>query len=149
MVMRFRLSSVNFRKIFVKLAKAFTVQCSSNTMQQIVLTKFIGTKERFYRKKRVQSLQVFFCTPIWSPMYCFVHQYGRCDVMWKPSYSDSHAMFAHVMNELREEFEMRWTYFTPQDPLFLVWTLIILNLNIYYSFLTQYCFFKKFLWQLA
>ena len=39
---------------------------------------------------------------------------------------------------------MRSTYFTPQDTLLLLWTLIILDLNIYYSFLTQNCFFKNF-----
>ena len=35
--------------------------------------------------KRVQFPQDFFCTQTWPPSHCFVHKYGRRDVMWKRS----------------------------------------------------------------
>ena len=35
--------------------------------------------------KRVQFPQDFFCTQTWPPIHCFVHKYGRRDVMWKRS----------------------------------------------------------------
>lgn len=149
MVMRFRLSSVNFRKIFVKLAKAFTVQCDTTQCSRSFSANFLEQNNVFKEDKEFTPHRPF-----------FVHQYGRPFIVLytnmvavtscenDPIRIVTQCPLTWRMN-CREEFEMRSTYFTQQDPLLLVWTLIILDLNIYYSFLTQYCFFKHFLWQLA
>ena len=42
-------------------------------------------KRKFLLEKRVQSPKDFFCTSTWPPFFCFVHQYGRRDVMWQRS----------------------------------------------------------------
>ena len=51
MVMRFRLSSVNFRKIFVKLAKAFTVQCDTTQCSRSFSANFLEHKKVFTEEK--------------------------------------------------------------------------------------------------
>ena len=48
------------------------------------LCKLTGIKKSFYMW-RVQFPQVFFCTQTWPPTHCFVHKYGRRDVLWKRS----------------------------------------------------------------
>ena len=35
--------------------------------------------------KEFNSHRIFFCTQTWPPIHCFVHKYGRRDVMWKRS----------------------------------------------------------------
>ena len=42
-------------------------------------------KRKFLLEKRVQSPKDFFYTSTWPPFFCFVHQYGRRDVMWQRS----------------------------------------------------------------
>ena len=38
-------------------------------------------KRKFLLEKRVQCPKDFFYTSTWPPFFCFVHQYGRRDVM--------------------------------------------------------------------
>ena len=46
------------------------------------LCKLFGIKESFNTDgKKVQFPQDFFCTQTWPPIHCFVHKYGRRDVM--------------------------------------------------------------------
>ena len=47
--------------------------------------KIAWHKRKFYHVKRVQFPQDFFYTQTWPPIHCFVHKYGRRDVMWKRS----------------------------------------------------------------
>ena len=42
-------------------------------------------KRKFLLEKRVQSPKDFFYTSTWPPFFCFVHQYGRRDVLWQRS----------------------------------------------------------------
>ena len=42
-------------------------------------------KRKFLHEKTIQSPQAFLGTQTWPPFHCFVHQYGRRDVMWKRS----------------------------------------------------------------
>ena len=56
----------------------FIVGCHSRDQ---LLCKFLETF--FTCEKR--SMRVFFCTPTWPSFNCFVHRYGRREVMWKPS----------------------------------------------------------------
>ena len=46
--------------------------------------------------KRVQFPQDFFCTQTWPPSHCFVHKYGRRDVMWKRSIGKCAPSWAHT-----------------------------------------------------
>ena len=74
--MRFRLSSVNFRKIFVKLAKAFTVQCDTTQCSRSFSANLLEQKNVFKEEKEFNPHRPFlytnmaahllFCTPIWS-----------------------------------------------------------------------------------
>ena len=43
------------------------------------------SKRKFLLEKSVQSPKDFFYTSTWPPFFCFVHQYGRRDVMWQRS----------------------------------------------------------------
>ena len=43
------------------------------------------SKRKFLLEKSVQSPKDFFYTSTWPPFFCFVHQYGRRDVMWHRS----------------------------------------------------------------
>ena len=43
------------------------------------------SKRTFLLEKSVQSPKDFFYTSTWPPFFCFVHQYGRRDVMWQRS----------------------------------------------------------------
>ena len=45
--------------------------------------QLIGIKEIFNLWKEFNSHRIFFCTQTWPPINCFVHKYGRRDVMWK------------------------------------------------------------------
>ena len=55
-----------------------------HSCDQVPLCKFLGRKERFYRKKEFNPHRIFFDTaPKWPPLHCFVHQYGRRDVTFK------------------------------------------------------------------
>ena len=42
-------------------------------------------KRKFLHEKTIQSPKALFGRPTWPPPHCFVHQYGRRDVMWKRS----------------------------------------------------------------
>ena len=43
------------------------------------------SKRKFLLEKSVQSPKDFFYTSTWPPFFCFVHQYGRRDVLWQRS----------------------------------------------------------------
>ena len=46
------------------------------------LSKLIGIKESFNMWKEFSSRKIFFGTQKkWPPIHCFVHKYGRRDVM--------------------------------------------------------------------
>ena len=53
--------------------------------QQQLLCKLLGIKESLNMWKEFNSHRIFFCTQTWPPIHCFVHKYGRRDVMWKRS----------------------------------------------------------------
>ena len=47
--------------------------------------QILWSKRKFLLEKSVQSPKDFFYTSTWPPFFCFVHQYGRRDVMWQRS----------------------------------------------------------------
>ena len=49
------------------------------------LCKLLGIKESFNMWKEFNSQMIFFYTQTWPPIFFFVHNNGRRDVMWKRS----------------------------------------------------------------
>ena len=76
---------LNTRKLFIysKHSWLTTIDRFHSRGQQ--LYKFLGTKVKFLHPTRVQATKEFFGTPTWPPFHCFVHQYGRRNVIWKRS----------------------------------------------------------------
>ena len=60
--------------------RSFSLTCICWAAMQIS-----WSKRKFLLEKNVQSPKDFFYTSTWPPFFCFVHQYGRRDVMWQRS----------------------------------------------------------------
>ena len=75
---------LNTRKLFIYSKHSWpTTDCFHSRGQQ--LNKFLGTNVKFLHQTKVQATKDFFGTPTWPPFHCFVHQYGRRNVIWKRS----------------------------------------------------------------
>ena len=73
---------LNTRKLFIYSKHSWpTTDCFHSRGQQ--LNKFLGTNVKFLHQTKVQATKDFFGTPTWPPFHCFVHQYGRRNVIWK------------------------------------------------------------------
>ena len=87
--------SMNYLKLMQPFLHLFTVlQCQRRAIPTFrrtdrfhsrayggLLCKFLGTKGSFYLRKEFSPQRIFFYTSTWPPFFCFVHQYGRRDVM--------------------------------------------------------------------
>ena len=69
--------------------------------------------------KRVQFPHDVFCTQTWPPSHCFVHKYGRRNVMWKRSIGKCAPSCAHT----------RFCFFTSGEKTLGISSVLILKIK--------------------
>ena len=65
--------------------KSWSIYRAFSVTWSAAMQKLLGIKGSFNMWKEFNSHRIFFYTQTWPPIHCFVHKYGRRDVMWKRS----------------------------------------------------------------
>ena len=111
--------------IFIDSLKAAIDRFQSRGQQ---LCKLLGIKESF-NMSEFKAHRIFWGTQTWPPIHCFVHKFGRRDLLWKRS----------IDNPLSWKF--LYIVFSPIILLFFI--LFYFILFLFHFFLFIYLFIDK------